>query len=272
MNAQSTPPLDVLWVDVPAGRIESTPDDYHVLEMHAGDPVRVSCRLDSRESDGAQVHGDITVLPAGSTGRWIMAAQANAVILRLSPSLLAEAADAMGLKPAGAQLRSAIRMRDPHIEYIGWMLKEERLADNPRGRLWLDCAAYTIALRLAQRSQRTLRSLHLADRTLPKWRLRSVCDYIEANLDDELSLAELAAVAGFSVPHFRVLFRQSMGLPVHRYVVERRVERARQLLLQGKRSMADIALDVGFAHQSHMTRCVRRVLGITPAQIVALCL
>jgi AraC family transcriptional regulator len=88
----------------------------------------------------------------------------------------------------------------------------------------------------------------------------------------ELSLAELAAVAGFSVPHFKVLFRQSMGLPVHRYVVERRVERARQLLLQGKRSMADIALDVGFAHQSHMTRCVRRVLGITPAQIVALCL
>jgi AraC family transcriptional regulator len=271
LGPSASAPLDVLWVDVPAGRVESDPDHHHVLDMHAGNPVRVSCRLDGRESRGAQLHGDINVLPAGSTGRWLMQAPANAVIVRLSPALFEQAADAMSLKSARAQLQPAIRMRDPHIEHIGWMLKEEISAGSPRGRLWRDSVAYTLALRLLRRSQESWSSLEANRRALPKWRLRSVCEYIEAHLEADLSLAELAAVAGFSVPHFKVLFRQSMGVPAHRYVVERRVERARQLLLHGNRSMADIAHAVGFTHQSHMIRCVHRVLGISPAQIVALC-
>jgi AraC family transcriptional regulator len=226
--------------------------------------------MDGQESRGAQLHGDINVLPAGCLGRWLMAAPANAVIVRLAPTLFEEAADAMGFNSSGARLQPSIRMRDPHVEHMSWMLNEERAAGNLRGRLWRDSLAHTIALRLVCRSQRFSPALRVNDRALPKWRLRNVCDYIEANLDDDLSLAELAAIAGFSVPHFKVLFSRSVGLPVHRYVIERRVERARQLLLQGKHSMSEIALDTGFAHQSHMTRCVRSVLGVTPAQIIAL--
>ena len=97
-----------------------------------------------------------------------------------------------------------------------------------------------------------------------------MCDYIEANLDRDLSLAELANIAGFSASHFKPLFRHAMGLPVHRYVVECRVERARQLLLRGDRSMGDIAIEAGFTHQSHMARCLRRVLGIGSAEVAML--
>jgi len=97
-----------------------------------------------------------------------------------------------------------------------------------------------------------------------------VCDYIRANLDRDLSLEELANIAGFSVSHFKPLFRHAVGLPVHRYVVECRVERARQLLLQGDRAMSEIALVAGFCHQTHMARCLRRVLGISSAQIASL--
>jgi AraC family transcriptional regulator len=71
------------------------------------------------------------------------------------------------------------------------------------------------------------------------------------------------------VPHFKVLFRRSTGLSPHRYVVERRVERARQLLLKRNQSMGDVALEAGFAHSSHMVRCFRRVLGITPVDVTA---
>jgi len=262
--------LEVLWVGVPSGHIESDADRYHVLDMHAGTTMRVSCRLDGLERYGTQMHGDINVLPAGSIGRWVMAAPANAVIVRLAPALFDEAADAMRLKPACAELRPAIRMRDPHIEHIAWMLKEESTIGNPRGRLWLESAASALAVRFVRRSQRTANWPDPTDRALPKWRLRKICDHIEANLQQDLSLAELAAVAGFSVPHFKVLFTRSVGLPVHRYVVERRVERARRLLIQGRHSMTQIALDAGFTHQSHMTRCVQQVLGISPAKIVAL--
>jgi AraC family transcriptional regulator len=272
MNTSTRPlaPLDLLSIDVPAGRIEPAPDCYHVLDLHASQPVHASIRLDGRESQGAQRYGDINIVPAGCTGRWLFEAGANALLLRLAPRLFEEAADAMYSGPARLELRPAICVRDPHIEQIGWMLKDERLAGHPRGSLWLESAAYAIALRLVRRSHNSSRLPRLPERAMPKWRLRRVCDYVEANLDQDLSLRELAAVAGFSVPHFKVLFRHSIGLPVHRYVIERRVERARQLILRGERPMSNIALDVGFSHQSHMTRCVQRVLGIGPAQIVEL--
>jgi AraC family transcriptional regulator len=229
----------------------------------------MSCRLDGRDNRAAQLHGDINVLPAGITTRWFFATPVNAVLVRLSPALLDEAADALDLEPRYARLTPALRVRDPHLEHVGWLLNEERMRGNPRGRLWTESVAYAIALRLVRRSQSTPKSLRAACRVLPKWRLRSVCEYIETHLDQDLSLRELAAVAGFSVPHFKALFTQATGFAVHRYVVERRVERARQLLLQGERSMADIALETGFAHQSHMIRCVHRLLGINPSQVVA---
>jgi AraC family transcriptional regulator len=264
-------PLDVIWLDVPAGHIENDSDHYHVLDMHAGDPVRMSCRLDGHHSRGAQLHGDINVLPAGATARWFFAAQTNAVLLRLSPVLFEEAADALDLKPTYAKLTPTLRMRDPHIEHVGWLLNEERMTGNSRGRLWTESVAHAIAMRLVRRSRGISTSLRAAGRELPKWRLRSVCDYIEANLAHDLSLRELAEVAGFSVPHFKMLFTQATGFAVHRYVVERRVERARQLLLRGERPLADIALESGFAHQSHMNRCMHRLLGMNPGQLVTLC-
>ena len=104
-------------------------------------------------------------------------------------------------------------------------------------------------------------------RALPVWRLRHVLDYIQAHLAEDLTLAELAGVAGFSRSHFKPLFKQATGMPVHRFVVERRIERARALLLEGGKSMAEIALQAGFSHPSHMARCMRRVLGLGPSQI-----
>ena len=62
--------------------------------------------------------------------------------------------------------------------------------------------------------------------------------------------------------------RRTMGRSVHRYVVERRVQRARSLLLAGERSIAQVALATGFAHQSHLARWMKRLLGVTPAALL----
>ncbi|MCY1008311.1 helix-turn-helix transcriptional regulator [Nannocystis pusilla] len=63
------------------------------------------------------------------------------------------------------------------------------------------------------------------------------------------------------------MFRRSLGLPVHTYVIHRRVDRARALLLRGSMAASQVALEVGFSHQSHMARCMRRVLGVTPTSL-----
>ena len=67
--------------------------------------------------------------------------------------------------------------------------------------------------------------------------------------------------------HLKTLFGNTFGLPVHRYVVRCRVERARMLLLSGDLPMSQVALAAGFADQSHMANCMRRVLGLTPGAI-----
>jgi AraC family transcriptional regulator len=98
--------------------------------------------------------------------------------------------------------------------------------------------------------------------------LRQVVEYIEEHLDQDLSLARLAGVVGVSASHLKTVFRRSTGLPVHEYVVQRRVERAKALLLRGELPASQVALEAGFAHQSHMARWMRRVLGVTPTAVV----
>src|SRR2546425_1482809 len=100
--------------------------------------------------------------------------------------------------------------------------------------------------------------------TLPGCRLRRVTEYIEQNLDKELRLAELAALAYMSPYHFARLFKCSTGVPPHRFVVRQRVARASAFLATPDLAIAQIARMVGFRTPSHFTTVFRRVTGVTP--------
>jgi len=264
LREPAAPSVDVITASAPAGQFDSPLDDHHIVDLHVGKPTQVTCRLDSRERPALQTHGSFCVVPAGVTGRWTMAQPLHALLIRIPPSLVRETAGAMGLAARSTELVPSLHVRDPQIERMGWMLQAERDDAHPSGRLFTDSLAVALAARLLG-----LQAGGAAARTpaLPRWRLRNVLDYIEVHLDDDLTLAELATVAGFSLSHFKALFKQAIGQPVHRYVLERRVERARVLVLEGRRSMAEIAIEAGFAHQSHMARCMRRVLGLSPSQL-----
>jgi AraC family transcriptional regulator len=262
------PLLDVLSKPVPSGLFDSPLDTRHVLCLHEGQPVPVSYRSQGHQRQGVRLHGQFCVVPAGSSTRWIVSKPARSLLLRLMPSLLRESADTMGLGPYDADLAPSIHIRDPQVERIGWMMRAEDHDAYPGGRLFSDSLASALAARLLAMQSRRSASAVRPGRALPAWRLRRVLEYIEAHLDQDLSLAELASVAGFSLSHFKPLFKQAAGMPVHRFVLERRVERARNLLLQGGRSVSEIALDAGFAHPSHMARCMRRLLGVSPRQIL----
>jgi AraC-like DNA-binding protein len=100
---------------------------------------------------------------------------------------------------------------------------------------------------------------------LPPRALRRVQDYIDAHLNEGIELEELAATAGLSLHYFARAFKTSMGVPPHGYVLQRRVDKARDLLVQTDRSIADIALAAGFSDQSHLARHFRQSLGISPS-------
>ena len=99
--------------------------------------------------------------------------------------------------------------------------------------------------------------------------VRRVTTYIEAHLDGALPLAELAACAGLSPFHFARGFRATVGETPHRFVVQRRVAAARELLLASEGiSLGEAAFRTGFSSQSHLTRCFREVCGVTPGEFL----
>ena len=104
---------------------------------------------------------------------------------------------------------------------------------------------------------------------LSRERLWRVCDYIEAHLDDRLTLTEVARVACLSPYHFSRSFKQAVGVGPRRYIVQRRVARAKTLLRRTNQPLSWVAKEAGFADQSHLTAEFRRQIGVTPGQFRA---
>ena len=100
-------------------------------------------------------------------------------------------------------------------------------------------------------------------------RLRRALDYIQANLDGDIHLDDLAASVGLSPFYFSRLFKLSTGSTPHQYLLQRRLERAKELLRSPDASLSQVALESGFADQSHLTNVFRRFMGITPSQFRA---
>ena len=101
---------------------------------------------------------------------------------------------------------------------------------------------------------------------LATWQARRVIDYIEQHLGAKLTTEDIAAAIGLSKSHFSRAFRSTLGTSPMAYVAARRVERAKQMMLASAESLADVALDCGFADQSHLNRQFRRTVGMTPGR------
>jgi AraC family transcriptional regulator len=101
---------------------------------------------------------------------------------------------------------------------------------------------------------------------LSPWQLRRVLDFLSAHLSDDPTVAELARECGLSSGYFSRAFRQTTGVTPHQWLIGKRVERARQLLLGNGLGLADIALVCGFVDQSHFTRVFTKFEGDSPGR------
>ena len=110
-----------------------------------------------------------------------------------------------------------------------------------------------------------------ARRGLSRRVLSLACSFMEENLGENFTLDELAKAVGVSRFHFSRLFRVSTGQSPMGYLLCLRIERAREMLLQGDRKICEIAMALGFFDQSHFSRAFRRMTGVSPGEYVRMC-
>ena len=155
---------------------------------------------------------------------------------------------------------------DPVICSLAEGLWAEAAADTPLGRLFLDGAALAVLAALLRRANGAQHSgTAMPSRGgLPPHRLRRVTDLVGDRLAENLALADLAEAAGLSPFHFARVFRAETGVTPHRWLVEQRIRRAKELLATTELPIADVARACGFLSQAGLTAAFKRVAGTTP--------
>lgn len=261
--------LDADFLHIPRGLSHVPAGTRHSLGMHFGPPVKADCRCGDRRMRRVQKPGDIDIVPVGMDGSWEDDADCRILRLSLKPTLLHQVAAELGRDAGKIELLPRLQLRDARIEAIGWAIKADLEAVTPSDPLFIDLLANALAVRLIETScGSSPKPENRGASQMSSRQLRILTEFIETNLGQRLNLADLAAVAGISVTRLKTQFRMSTGVPVHQFVIRRRVEYARAMLAMAGMPASEIAVAAGFSHQSHMASTMRRLLGQTPGDIV----
>lgn len=141
-------------------------------------------------------------------------------------------------------------------------------ADCPPSRLEMDTRGILLGVHLVRNHSNRAVRVRRAPGSLGPRRLAAALDFIEANLAEKVTLADLANAVGLTERHFCEAFRRSTGMPPYKYLTARRIERAKRLLA-GDSPLAEVALDCGFGSQQHFTTAFRQAVGTTPGALRA---
>jgi AraC family transcriptional regulator len=171
-------------------------------------------------------------------------------------------------RSAIASLRHEGGFHDSLVAEIAYALTSELTRETCAGGLLAETLVSSLVARLVQSHGKPSSDFLESSRRegLDRRRLARVLDYIEANLEGELTVGRLASIACLSQFHFARAFKAAVGRSPHRYVSAKRLERAKDLLGEGEHPLADIALRLKFSCQANFTRSFRQATGQTPAQ------
>jgi AraC family transcriptional regulator len=237
----------------------------HLVVVHLSGPVRV-CRTLAGKAESCLIPpGGAFIMPGGVEFGVRLEGELDTVHFYLSRALVEEIAAGLG-GGATVDIVPGLGAIDPLLEQIAIGLREQLYDASPASALYVDHLARTAAARLVHaHSTARLESGPRPRRSgLSERQLRRAVDFIETHLEHDPSLRALAAVTGLSPIYFARQFKLTTGLPPHRYLLRRRLERAKRLLSASDLPIAAIALDCGFCHQEHLTRVFRRHCGATP--------
>jgi AraC family transcriptional regulator len=251
----------------PPNEVFAPPSTHHSLLLLLHAPKEFQAQSEGIERDVPPPAGSILFVPAGSPARFRWSSHSDSLHVFLDPGLVERVAAAdFNLDPADVWLPPLDGLVLPQLRAAMLAVNDELTAGARGGRLAAESLANIMAVHLIRNAIAPRGTARTMAGALARQKLRAVVEYIEEHLDAGLTLEEIAAVAHQSPYHFARQFKEATGLPPHQYIIARRVERAQQLVREGKLSLADVAVSAGFSDQSQLTQSFKRLVGCTPGK------
>jgi AraC family transcriptional regulator len=214
--------------------------------------------------DGVTTPGTIHVTEPAVPVRCLFRGPYDVLHLHVPNKLIAECARDMTGRPAPVLCSKEALRKDVTVDSLARALLEADRIGGSFGQLYADCISIAIVARLLASANRLPKIERRKVGALARWRLKRAIDYVDAQFDQPVSLADVASSAGLTRMHFAAQFRAATGLRPHEYLLRRRIERAQDMLLGTSMSLVDVALSVGFQTQAHFTSVFKRYAGQPP--------
>lgn len=243
--------------------------NYHLLCLLLSDGNQQKLtRIGKQESEKPQAKGDFWICPAEVSGLWAWDSTDESLMFVIDPLFVRRMAKEIGgLDANNVELLSTVSAHDPQISAIARLFQTEFDTGCLGGQLYVESLTQVFIIHLL-RQYCAFAPKKLHDESLANNRLQQVVDYIHSYLDRPLHLAELAEISGISQYHFCRLFKHSIGVAPYQYVLQQRMEKAKELLQQRKYAIAEIALLVGCTDQSRFAKHFKKYFGVTPGMFL----
>ena len=264
------------WKGVVLARQQMAPGVYttppilsHSLSLHVQQPVLLTRTDEGKTQRGLLAGGDLHLSVAGQAPRWHHPTVSDVINIGIDPLFLRQIITQMELDPGQVELVPQFQTRDPLIEAILRALLGELEAPEVGSRLYIESLTTQLAVQLIRRYATHPVATEPRRGHLSLQQRQQIDDYIHAHLAEDITLVQLAALLHLSPYHFARRFKLTTGLSPYQYLLTQRVNRAIHLLqTHPECSLLAVAVAVGFYDQSHLTRHLKRIHGITPGQLL----
>jgi AraC family transcriptional regulator len=245
-----------------------SPIRHPSLIYHLCRPTEVTRKIEGAQPETALIGPRrICLTPGEATTQWEHSGHPEILQVYLRQSMYASAvSERYGWDPSAAEVIPRFAILDPLLEQIAIAIAEALRSGSAEDGLYVDTLAQMMAVHLARRhSSRSRPARAAAQIAIPGSKMKRLIEFIEENLEGDLSLEALAAQLLISPLYLPRAFKTAVGQSPHQYVLGRRIERAKELLRNTDSPIADVAFATGFSSQSHLSNWFLRVVGVSPA-------
>ena len=267
------------WNDVlleqhrlPSSELADVTYKQHVIAINIGHSTTWEFKKDGRFRRFFKPRGAISFYPSHQpfSGRLKVTKGvfANVLFLALDPVFVSRVAERLELDSDGIELVEQRRSTDPTLHHIALALRAGIQSGVALDRMYGETLSTALAVHLLREYGAAVLGPKKQYGGLPREKLMRAVEYVQDQLETDLTVSRIAQAVCLSPYHFTRLFKESTGQSPHQYVVETRVRKAKELLTTGKFTISEVAHYVGFADQSHLTRHFKRLFGLPPKRLL----